>query len=419
MICPSQRDRYELSQTTITNDYKIFFHEWPADAFERILASGTIGSFEQKCPLVIINELLDLCDQEGITAVFSSDDYPGSIYTSIVADIKKFKAPCPVAVLRCQHKYHSRKDQLRIVPTAVPHFNFLDAIDQIDTIKMPFPLFVKPVKSYFSYLAGTVTDSHALQKVFLQKKVPAPFLNQFNWFLQKFGFEPNAHALLAETILEGTQVTIEGFVNDGRCTILGVTDSIMYPGTISFARFEYPSSLPESVQKRMAIIAEHIMLGIHFNNSFFNIEMMYNAKTDQIFIIEINPRMCAQFADLYEKVDGINSFRTVLDIATGNQPTTAYRKGNFNIAASCVMRIFENKRVLKIPTQDHIDQVKKLFPEARIYICTQEGSLLSDQLQDGNSYRYCLVHVGAKNRKELLEKFEIAQKLLSFEFQNI
>ena len=40
----------------------------------------------------------------------------------------------------------------------------------------------------------------------------------------------------------------------------------------------------------------------------FNIEMMYDAATDRIGIIEINPRMASQFADLYEKVDGTNSY---------------------------------------------------------------------------------------------------------------
>jgi glycolate oxidase len=31
---------------------------------------------------------------------------------------------------------------------------------------------------------------------------------------------------------------------DGRATVMGIVDSVMYPGTMSFQRFEYPSALP-------------------------------------------------------------------------------------------------------------------------------------------------------------------------------
>ncbi len=38
-------------------------------------------------------------------------------------------------------------------------------------------------------------------------------------------------------------------------SIMGVVDSIMFPGTLAFSRFDYPSALPEGVQARMAEIA--------------------------------------------------------------------------------------------------------------------------------------------------------------------
>ena len=59
----------------------------------------------------------------------------------------------------------------------------------------------------------------------------------------------------------------------------------------------------------MAEIAKTLMRGMGFDNGMFNIEMMYDADADRIGIIEINPRMASQFADLYEKVDGTNSLR--------------------------------------------------------------------------------------------------------------
>ena len=94
----------------------------------------------------------------------------------------------------------------------------------------------------------------------------------------------------------------------------------MFPGTLAFARFDYPSALPQSVQARMAEIATTVMEGLGFDNGLFNIEMMYDRETGRVAIIEINPRMASQFADLYEKVDGTNSYEVLLAVGQGRAP---------------------------------------------------------------------------------------------------
>ena len=52
--------------------------------------------------------------------------------------------------------------------------------------------------------------------------------------------------------------------------------------------------------------------------------------------------MASQFADLYEKVDGTNSFSVLLDIAQGRTPRFTRRQGRFEFAASCVLRSFHD-----------------------------------------------------------------------------
>ncbi len=97
------------------------------------------------------------------------------------------------------------------------------------------------------------------------------------------------------------------------------------------ARSPSPAStilhLPEGVQTRMAEIAATLMQGLGFDNGIFNIEMMYDAEADRISIIEINPRMASQFADLYEKVDGTSSYSVLLDIAQGGRPASRAGRG--------------------------------------------------------------------------------------------
>ena len=57
--------------------------------------------------------------------------------------------------------------------------------------------------------------------------------------------------MVCEEILHGRQVTANGYARDGRVTMLGTVDSVMYPGTDQFQRFQYPSSLPADLLARV------------------------------------------------------------------------------------------------------------------------------------------------------------------------
>ena len=69
------------------------------------------------------------------------------------------------------------------------------------------------------------------------------------------GEAPAADGYLVEEAVEGRECTLEGYVHDGRVTVIGVTDSIFYPGTGSFERFEYPSSLPPARLAELGALA--------------------------------------------------------------------------------------------------------------------------------------------------------------------
>jgi hypothetical protein len=64
----------------------------------------------------------------------------------------------------------------------------------------------------------------------------------------------------------------------------------------------------------------------------------------------------------------------------------AERLGRFKLAASCVLRTFENRRVLSVPTREQLCKLFERFPDARFEICASTGKLLSDEMQDGKSY---------------------------------
>src|SRR5262249_54752160 len=137
----------------------------------------------------------------------------------------------------------------------------------------------------------------------------------------RMGFDIDSHHMIAEEVLAGTQVTVEGIACGGKVAILGIVDAVLYPGPIAFPRFEYPAALTEPLQSRMAAIAAQALRALSFDHGVFNVEMFHDPATGRITILEVNPRVAYQFADLYEKVEGFNTYDAVLALATGEPPT--------------------------------------------------------------------------------------------------
>ncbi len=408
IICPTIRDHREIDKISTDEKYRhnyIFYGKNPRE---------NLSAFD---PHGFINKFQDDFKNIPIDGIIGTHDYPGSIVASILSGKLKTPGPPVLSNLICQHKYYSRVYQERAVPDAVPEFFLIDPSDNNFDGPPYYPVFIKPVKSFFSIFAARV-DNKKQYSEFMgsYRKHGRKFSKPLNILLKKYSdLKINADFLIAEKLMSGQQVTLEGYVYNGKIEIMGITDSIMYPGTISFKRFEYPSSLPAEIQERMAEITRSFMSSTGFDNGVFNIEFFYNPEEDSVKIIEANPRMASQFADLMEKVEGVNTYKTQVDLCLGKVPIPAGNSGKFKYATSFVLRSFEDKRIVRLPVTDDIKKIHNIFPEARIEIYGKEGALLSEELQDMQSYRYGIINLGGNTRQELDYRLEQCTSLLSFD----
>lgn len=407
------RDIRELD--IFRDKYHLIFHKWDKSIFDELLIKENLShSF---CSEEKLNELIMLANTHAIDGIACTDDYPGPLFVSAVTHHLGLKGPSLSSIINCQHKYYSRLSQKQYVPFATPDFKLINHEAVKNDFDLPFPVFIKPAKSYLSRLAQKVNSLEELGEL-INSNIPSEsFLSYLNWFIKNYSnYEFNANYLLAESLLTGSQITLDGYVFNGQVNIFGIVDTITFPNIISAKQFDYPSSLSIDVQNRMFDIAKKIMNGISYDNFLFNIEFMYDHLTDKICIIEINSRMTSQFADLYEKVNGINPYEILIDIALGNEPKVNERKGKYNFASSFVLRSFENKKVVKIPTRSEISIFSQKFPDARLEILIHEGQWLNEILQDETSYRYGLINLGAQTKDELNACFEESKQLLTFQF---
>ncbi len=321
--------------------------------------------------------------------------------------------------LTLQHKFYSRELQQKIIPEHVPAYSLWRGPG---TMKLPY--FLKPIRGSASILASAISNESDLSRyedISISKKIfLKSLLRQFNLLCQKnAGLSIVESPLIAEELITGAQLTVEGFVQRGENHIVGIVDSVMYPGSrLSFKQFDYPSKLPLEVQERLRQITEKFIRGIDYKHGFYNIEYFYVPETNEIKLIEINPRMAFQFTDLYEKVDGTNTFDTFLQLVTGQKATFKHREGKYRVATSFVRRTFEDGLVQEIPSRNDVELIGKEF-NARVLMQANVGQWLSaDYFQDVQSFRLMTVNLGGETQAQLNYKNLIIEDRLRFEIQS-
>jgi hypothetical protein len=168
----------------------------------------------------------------------------------------------------------------------------------------------------------------------------------------------------------------------------------------------------------MADIAQRVMLHLGLTNTLFNIEMIHDPASDAIHIIEINPRLCGQFADLYERVDGTNGYDVALALATGERPRLGNCAGGHKLAASVPLRIFEPVSVSGAPREEDIRAAEALYPGTLVWSECESGQKIADfeWFEDGQSARYGIINLAADDRESLQTRLDQVKARLGFRF---
>lgn len=410
VLFPKEWDREEFSRGNYS-DYEFVFEGFDLFRFPsnvRLLAFDAAGFVER------------VCARWGgrIDGVFSNNEYFGALLAAALAERLGLPGTAPAVVVTAQHKYYSRVAQSRIVPEAVPRFCvFPFDVRDPGAIGLPFPLYVKPVRATFSVLARRVEDFAALRRhltfSWLEELIIRRLVKPFNDLMPRYArFTIDAHHLIAEEPLSGAEANLDGYVCDGRVSFLGVSDAVMFPGTDQFQRFVYPSRLPAGVQARMRSLAERLLDGMGYRHGFFNIEMFWNPDSDELKLIEINPRLASQLSSLYRRVDGVNPHRMLLELCTGRTPRAVGAPTGCAIAASMVSRRFDGRALEREPSAAQIADVRRRFPDAAVMLYPKRGGALAREMKWLGSYRYAVVNLGGESEENLDRRYAEIRRLL-------
>ncbi len=355
-----------------------------------------------------------------IAVVLSTHEQFGALCAALLSERLKLPGTPVDAVLRAQHKAIARDLHAKAMPGAVPVFQvFTFGQDAVAQVSLPYPFFVKPVKAAYSVLAKKIdspaelrahTDFPAFDQ-YIIRRLTLPF----NHIARKrLNTTIDGDYMMAETLMTGAQVNVDGFACQGEITILGTIDAVMYPGTHAFMRFELPSRLSQAAIEKCEALACAALKALDFAHGIFNVELFWDEATQRASIIEVNPRMAAQFADLYEKVHGINLFEMLTELNLGHAVKWQPYAGQYGAAASFVYRVFDETPKFP-PSGVQLENLRRRYPDAIFTADFKYGASRTREQRWLGSHRYALLNLGGKDHDDLMVQFARANADLNFD----
>lgn len=361
-----------------------------------------------------------------VDAIVSFWDFPLAEMACILCAERGLRSASLEASLRCQHKYWSRLVQHDVLPSSTPRFTAVDPFaDDADAIDLDYPYWLKPVRSFRSYLGFRIGNARERARALdaIRDGIDR-IADPFDDILRRVELPPeiealSAHHCIAEEIIGGQQCTVEGYVHDGEVHAYGLVDSIRAPNRTTFTRYQYPSKLPRRIRARMADTAARVITATGYDDAPFNAELFYDRRRDRIRLLEINSRLSQSHAELFERVDGVSHHQVMVDLALGERPRppeVVADDGRFRCAAKFFLRAWDDGVVTSAPTPEQIDRIEETVPGCSIHLAVEEGTRLAE-LPDQDSYSYELgvVFVGAQRERDLLRKYRAVQEGLVLE----
>jgi biotin carboxylase len=375
----------------------------------------------------MIDEALAELRSRTPVAIISHRDFPANAMARHLCTSLGLRSTSLESVLACSHKYWARATEADLFPHLVPPYELLDPFEPraLEQLGLDPPFWIKPIKatgSALSFRVESEADADRALKI-IRAEIDA-FAEPYDYLLslaripdwvRKIG---GRHCIV-EKPLSGAQCTVSGFVHNGEVTIIGVVDSLSYPGTSAFSGFVHPSRLAPDVQDRLRRTATEVIVPFGLQESGFNIEFFCDEQTDAISLLEVNPRFSQSHADLYLRVDGTSNHQLLLDLAVGNEPEFVAGAGIDPVGAKFFKRVFEDVEITNVAGTHERQEIERRY-DCQIEVLVEKGDRLRHKPTE-DSYSHVIAHIylGAPSYEEARRKYERIIDDLTIEYKGL
>ncbi|SFH59604.1 ATP-grasp domain-containing protein [Modicisalibacter xianhensis] len=364
-----------------------------------------------------------------VDAIIAHWDFPTSVLVPILSREHGIPAPPLESVLKCEHKYWSRLEQQKVIPEMVPDFCSVDpfAENPLEQVTLDYPFWLKPVKAFSSQLGFKVENDEQFHAAIEEtRQYIRHFGTPFNEALEHAELPPeiqqaDGNTCIAEQIISGTQGAPEGTVFQGEFNVHGVFDQPKDEGPAPYDRLEYPSGMPERIQRQMIDACRRFLEHIGYDNGCFNAEFMWDEEKEKLWLVEFNTRISQSHSEMFIMVDGMSNHEVAIDIALGQRPSMSNRQGQFPVAAKCIIhQPHEDAIVKRVPSLAELEKLRERFPGTKVKLDVEPGMRLSDlSNQDSFSYHLGTIYLGADSHDEIRERYHACLEALHFEFDSV
>jgi hypothetical protein len=355
-------------------------------------------------------------------------DFPSSCIAAILAEEYDLPGPELRSVVIFEHKYWSRLLQAKVAPDDTPPFAAVDVFAEplVDGPPLPYPFWLKPVKSFSGHLGFRIGSEADLRHALASLRAGIERLGgPFQQVLDRISDVPESVARLggsgaiAEGLIDGDQCTLEGHVHDGEVDVHGVFDIHREADGSTFSHYTYPSRLPDHARRRMRTIATDLISAAGYDDGAFNIEFFVDAAEGRTWILEVNPRISQEHHHLMAWVDGATNLQVMARTALGEEPELRPGHGSCAMAAKYFVRRRDDATVSRVPDAQQVARIEAEYAPCAIEVLVAPGDRLSE-LPDQEPYSYLVayVHLGADDEQELTARYEAVVDALDLGFDD-
>ncbi|MFP4147721.1 MAG: acetyl-CoA carboxylase biotin carboxylase subunit family protein [Halorhodospira sp.] len=368
----------------------------------------------------------DLDQAPGVDAIIGHWDFPTTSLLPVLRQEYGVPTPTLESVLYCENKYWNRLACEAAVPECTPAFQGIDAdcADPVAELRLPYPFWLKPAVAFSSYLGFRIESETQFREAMAAIREGIHVFSEPFRVLTDLVTDPgqlprggSGATVVAEGIIQGRLCTLEGYVHHGEVVTYAILDSLRGRNEVSFVSYQYPSSLPASVQERMKGYARRLLTHIGLDQTPFNMEFFWDEDLDRIWLLEVNPRISKSHCPIFEIATGASHHEVAIDLCLGRHPHFPRAQGRYPMAAKFMPRVYGDARVLRVPDAAQLHALEMAYPELSIQVHVAEGMALSElRGQDSYSYEIAELFIGGEDEERLHEKFRTIMRELDFRF---
>ncbi len=292
------------------------------------------------------------------------------------------------AALNSTNKQRMRKCfEQKSLPSPVS-FSITQADAKETATKIGLPVVVKPTDSAGSRGVSIVTTYDQLLKAYHHAKSNSP-----------------SGEVLIEEYMDGVEISVEAFVQNGEVSILALSDKIRTPFPYPLdTRVIFPSNKDAWIQEEAKRIAKEAILSCDIQTAVIHIEMMVTATGPKLVELAARGAGFHVYSTLLGWVCGIDTSELLIDLALGRKVVIS------NLCQRGAVLSFPNGskgKIVKIEGVADLELMKELY-EFRLYV--KEGDIIRE-LQSGSD-RIGHIIVLADDRKQAIEAADKAEQKL-------